>query len=53
MGIDHLRIEKQLPNFETNEFEMTLECSAFDTFIAKQIDQSTKYYLLQLHEFMV
>ena len=54
LGISNLKIEKKLASsFTPSDFQLVLECSAFDTFVAKQIDQSSKYFLLQLHELCI
>ena len=46
LGINSLRIDKKLPDREKSQFELVIDCMAIDIFIAKQIDQNTKYYLL-------
>ena len=53
-GINNLKIDKRLASSASpSSHQLVLECSAFDTFVAKQIDQSSKYYLLQLHELCI
>ena len=48
LGIRTLTVDKRLPDHEKMQFDLAVDCDAVDIFIAKQIDQSTKYYILQL-----